>query len=262
MARAPLARARTVAPPVALVAALVGAWQWAVVADHIAPDVLPTPGRVARQGWAFRSQLWANTVPTLYETAAGFIAALVAGMVFAVVMDFSRAARRGLYPVLVASQTLPITAIAPLIVIWFGFGLLPKMLVVALVTFFPITVSLMEGLNSAEKDATNLLRSMGAGRVAIFLKLRLPGALPQLFGGLRIAITYAVVSAVFAEYVGAEKGLGIYMQLQKNSFRTDLVLAAVAVTAVISVALFSLTYALQRLLIPWYRLSRAPSTTG
>ena len=140
-----------------------------------------------------------------------------------------------------------------MLIIWFGFGLLPKVLVIALVTFFPITVGLIEGFAATDRQATSLLRSMGASRWQQFRYVRLPGALPRFFTALRIGITYAVTGAIFAEYVGATAGLGIFMSLQKNSFRTDLVLAAVLVTALLSVALFLLTYAVERLVVPWYR---------
>jgi ABC-type nitrate/sulfonate/bicarbonate transport system permease component len=248
---------KLLAPPLALVAVLVAFWQWYVVANDVRPSTLPSPGRVVREGWRFRGDLWDNTLTTLAETSIGFSLSVVIGVVFAVAIDFSRTVRRALYPLLVASQTLPIIAIAPLMIIWFGFGLMPKVIVVILVTFFPITVALSDGFRSTDAEAMDLLGSMGANRWDVFRYVRLPSALPAFFSGLRIAITYAVVGAVFAEYVGAKKGLGIYMQLQKNSFRTDLVLAAVLVTALLSVSLFLLVAAVQRLAIPWYAASRA-----
>lgn len=256
------ARLGRVSPPLLLVAVGLALWQWQVEANHLAPEILPTPWRVATQGWAYRADIWQNTVPTLEETGVGFLFSLACSFALATGMDFSGWCRRALYPLLVASQTLPMIAIAPLLIIWFGFGLTPKVIVVALVTFFPVTVALTEGFESAEPDAVRLLRSMGAGRLGVFLRLRLPGSMPYFFAGLRIAITYAVVGAVFAEYVGAYQGLGIYMQEQKNNGRTDLVLAAVVVTAAVSVALFGLTYLLQRLAIPWYRLSRQDGGDG
>lgn len=246
----------TVVPPILAFLLVVVVWQWYASTHDVLPQILPTPGRILEQGWTFRGDIWANTLPTLKETVVGFAVSLVFGFVVAAAMDFSLFVRRSVYPLLVVSQTLPIIAVAPLMIIWFGFGLLPKVLVVALVTFFPITVSLVEGFASTDPEATNLLRSMGASRLRTFLLLRLPGAMPQFFGGLRIAITYAVVGAVFAEYVGAETGLGIYLQEQKNAARTDLVLAAVAVIALLSLLLFALTYAIQQAAIPWYRLSR------
>jgi len=248
--------ARLIIPPIILVGGMIALWQWYVVANNVRPSTLPSPARVVRQGWNFRALVWENTVPTLKETTFGFTASVIIGSVFAVVIDFSKSIRSALYPVLVASQTLPIIAIAPLMIIWFGFGLMPKIIVVVLVTFFPITIGLADGFRSTEAEAMSLLGSMGANRWQVFRYVRLPSALPSFFSGLRIGITYAVVGAVFAEYVGAKTGLGIFMLLQKNSFRTDLVLAAVFVTALVSVSLFALVSVLQRLTIPWYAASR------
>ncbi|RZT85376.1 ABC-type nitrate/sulfonate/bicarbonate transport system permease component [Pseudonocardia sediminis] len=248
-----------VVPAAVIVLALLVVWQVAVTVLGTQPQVLPSPLRVLEQGWAFRDALWTNTVPTVQVTAVGFAVSLAVAWTLAVVVDFSPWLRRALVPLLVASQTLPIIAIAPLLIIWFGFGLLPKVLVIALVTFFPIAVGLIEGFAATDRDATSLLRSMGASRWQQFRYVRLPGAMPSFFTALRIGITYAVTGAIFAEYVGARSGLGIFMQLQKNSFRTDLVLAAVLVTALLSVALFGLTYLVQRVLVPWYRPDRGTS---
>jgi ABC-type nitrate/sulfonate/bicarbonate transport system permease component len=250
--RSPLSVLVTAGPPLLIVAVIVAVWQWYVTVNDVRPQVLPSPARVLEMGWAFRGAIWENTVPTLQVTFVGFAVSLCVGWVLAVAIDFSGFLRKALMPLLVTSQTLPIIAIAPLLIIWFGFGLLPKVLVIALVTFFPVAVGLIEGFASTDREATNLLRSMGAGRFKQFFYVRLPSALPNFFTALRIGITYAVTGAIFAEYVGAEKGLGIYMALQKNSFRTDLVFAAIGVTAVISVSLFLLTYLVQRLLIPWH----------
>jgi len=240
------------APPVVLVLLALVAWEWAVASTGVRPQILPSPMRVLEQGWRYREQLWTHTVPTLQVTAIGFACSLALGWVLAVAVDFSVWLRRALTPLLVASQTIPIIAIAPLLIIWFGFGLLPKILVIALVTFFPIAIGLIEGFAATDRAATDLLRSMGASRWQRFRYVRLPGALPSFFTALRIGITYAVTGAIFAEYVGAKEGLGIFMSLQKNSFRTDLVLAAVVVTALLSIGLFALTYLAERLVIPWH----------
>jgi ABC-type nitrate/sulfonate/bicarbonate transport system permease component len=242
-----------VGPALVLVLAGLAVWQVAVDASGVRPQVLPSPLRVVEQGWAFRATLWANTVPTLQVTAVGFTVSLAIGWAIAVAVDFVPWLRRAVTPLLVASQTLPIVAIAPLLIIWFGFGLLPKVVVIALVTFFPIAIGLIEGFAATDRQATALLRSMGASRLDQFRYVRLPGAMPSFFTALRIGITYAVTGAIFAEYVGATAGLGIFMQVQKNSFRTDLVLAAVLVTATVSVALFALTYLVQRVVAPWSR---------
>jgi ABC-type nitrate/sulfonate/bicarbonate transport system permease component len=249
-------RVGRVVGPVVVIGLILVAWQWYATHSDLGADVLPAPTRVWEQGWAARADLWANTVPTLRATLVGFAASLVVGFVLSVLIDASNIIRRGLLPVLIVSQTLPLIAIAPLMILWFGFDLMPKVLIVALVTFFPITVSLVEGYASADRNAEVLLRTMGAGRIRIFRLLRFPAAMPYFFAGLRIAITYAVVAAIFAEYAGASEGLGIYMQLAKNSFRTDLVLAAVAVSAAVTLLLFTFTYLVERLTIPWARLAR------
>ncbi|MGW0005235.1 ABC transporter permease [Nocardia grenadensis] len=240
-------------PSIVTVALLVVLWQVYVEASGIRPQLLPSPARVVTQGWAHRDEIGVHAAATLQVTLVGFAVSLSLAWLLAVVVDFSPWLRRAFVPLFVASQTLPIIAIAPLMIIWFGFGLLPKVLVVALVTFFPMAIGLIEGFAAADREAGALLRSMGASRVQVFRYVRLPSAVPRFFTALRIGITYAVVGAVFAEYVGASEGLGIYMNLQKNSFRTDLVLAAVFVTALLSIALYLLTFAIERLVAPWSR---------
>lgn len=244
---------RWAVPSIVTVAVLVAVWQIYVSTSDVRPQVLPSPLRVIEQGWARRDEIATHAAATLQVTLVGFAVSLSAAWLLAVIVDFSPWLRRALVPLFVASQTVPIVAIAPLMIIWFGFGLLPKILVVALVTFFPMAIGLIEGFAAADRDAGALLRSMGASRVQEFRYVRLPSAVPRFFTSLRIAITYAVVGAVFAEYVGASVGLGIYMSLQKNSFRTDLVLAAVLVTALLSIALYLTTFAVERLVAPWAR---------
>ncbi len=155
------------------------------------------------------------------------------------------------------SQTLPIIALAPLVVIWFGFGQTPKIVLVALFTFFSIAVGLVQGLASADHDAMSLLRTMGASRLQLLLHVRLPSAIPQFFTGLKIAVTYSYVSAIVAEFVGAQQGLGVYMTTSKNAFRTDLVFGAVLVTSLLTLALFGIVTLLERLAMPWRRPAEA-----
>lgn len=238
--------------PVGFLAVLLAVWEIVVRVTAVRPQVLPPPSLVARSGLEHRSTIAEHALATFNVTLLGFAVSLACAWLIAIVIDFSPLMRRGLVPLLIASQTIPIIAIAPLMIIWFGFGLLPKILVVALVTFFPVTIGLVEGFARTDREASALLRSMGAGRIEEFLLLRLPSALPLFFTSLRIGITYAVVGAIFAEYVGAKQGLGIYMSVQKNAFRTDLVLAAVVVTAVISIALYLSTYLVERAVIPWH----------
>ncbi|MBT9384883.1 ABC transporter permease [Pseudooceanicola sp. CBS1P-1] len=240
-------------PALVSVCAILLAWEVYVDLAGVSPTLLPAPSRVVEQGWAARAVLLANAGPTLAATLSGFALSLASAFVFSVAIDFVPVLRRALFPVFVISQTLPLVAIAPLIVLWFGFGLLPKILLVALVTFFPMLVALVDGYESTDDDLQRLLRSMGAGRAGVFRRARLPSALPYFFAGLRISITYAVVAAIFAEYAGAQRGLGIFILNAKNNFRPDLVLAAVFVSSALTLVLFALAAGLQRLSMPWRR---------
>jgi NitT/TauT family transport system permease protein len=242
---------------VLLVAVLLAAWEAYSRVAGVSPVVLPAPSRIVEQLWSFRADALRHTVPTLAETASGLAVSVVVSVAAAVLMDRFVTVRRAFQPLLVASQTVPVVAIAPLLVLWFGFGLAPKVLIVVLVTFFPVTIALLDGFAAASGEATDLLRSFGATRGQVFRKLRWPAALPSFFTGLRIAATYGVIGAVFGEYVGAYEGLGIWMQLSQNAFRTDLVFAAILLAALLSVALFGLVVFAERLVIPWYSASRA-----
>ena len=251
-----MTRARRFVAPVVLVGALLVGWEVYARGSGISPFVLPSPSRVLASLWEFRDEAVRNALPTIGETVVGFAVSIAAGTAAAVAMDRVDVARRAVAPLLVGSQTIPIVAVAPLVVVWFGFGFLPKILVVVLVTFFPITIALLDGFASTPADRTELMRSMGASDDQVFRKLRWPTGLPSLFTGLRISATYAVVAAVIAEYVGATEGLGIWMQLSQRSFRTDLVFAAILLTAVLSVALVGLVTLVERAVIPWARASR------
>lgn len=253
---------RRLGPPLLLVGAFLVAWELYARASGVSQFVLPPPTRILASLWEFRGEAVRHTLPTLGETIVGFGVSIVAGIAAAVAMDRIPVIRRAVAPLLVGSQTIPIVAIAPLIVVWFGFGILPKILVVVLVTFFPITVALLDGFASTPEDRTDLMRSMGASDGQVFRKLRWPTGLPSLFTGLRISATYAVVAAVIAEYVGATDGLGIWMQLSQRSFRTDLVFAAILLTAVLSVVLVGIVTAVERAVIPWSRAARDASRAG
>lgn len=243
-------------PALALLAALVLLWQWYASQPDIDAQILPTPLGVWSVLVGQRDILWQHMLVTLQETLIGFALALAAGVVFGTLIDFSPWLRRAIYPLLVASQTIPIITLAPLLVLWFGFGLVSKSIVVLLVCFFPIVVALADGLRSADPELIRLFRAFGAGPVRIFWSVRLPGALPSLFSGVRIAIAYSVIGAIFGEYVGASAGLGFYMQLKQHSFATAGVLAAIVVTALLSIALFASVALVERLALPWYFLQR------
>jgi len=256
-ALAPLAG--KIGPAILSVSVLILTWEAYAQFSGISPTTLPAPSRVLAQAFQHRSALLDNTVPTISATLLGFACSLLTAFILSVLVDFFRPIRRALFPVFIISQTLPLVAIAPLIVLWFGFGLTPKIMLVALVTFFPMLVALVQGYEATDEDITALLASMGASKARIFLMARLPSALPYFFAGLRISITYAVVGAIFAEYAGAAKGLGIYILNSKNNFRPDLVLAAVLVSATLTLVLFGTTLLIQRLAMPWQRIKEERS---
>jgi ABC-type nitrate/sulfonate/bicarbonate transport system permease component len=188
---------------------------------------------------------------TLKETVLGLGLSIAVAIGLALLVDSFAPARRALYPLLVGSQTLPVVVIAPLIILWFGFGLTPKVLVVTLYTFFPITVAFASGLAATSEEALVLMRTLGASRFKTLVLLKVPQALPYLFTGLRISVTYAMIGAVFAEWSGARDGLGIYILLMKNSFRTDMVLAAIFLISVLSLGLFLLVGIIEKAVVRW-----------
>ncbi len=202
------------------------------------------------------SIIYDNTLQTLLETVLGLTLAAILGLLLAITLDISSWMRRAVYPLLITSQTIPIIALAPLLLIWIGYDIRPKLIVVTLYCFFPIAVATVDGLASAEPELIKLLHSMRATRWQILRLVRLPGAMPAFFSGLRIAAAYSVIGAIFGEYVGAEKGLGIYMQKAANSFATINVFAAILVTTILSLLLFGLVSLIERIALPWYHGSK------
>ena len=238
-------------PPLALLAGLFLTWELYVQLSGINPVTLPAPSRIMDSGLNHHGTLLRNALVTVQETLAGLAVSISFGVALALLIDLFGPVRRALYPLLVGSQTLPIVVVAPLLVLWFGFDITPKIIVVTLYTFFPITVAFAAGLAATDREALLLMHTLGAGRLRTLQVLRIPQALPYLFTGLRIAVTYAVVGAVFAEWVGAREGLGLYVLLMKNAFRTDLVFAAVFLIAALSLLLFVLVGLIERLVVRW-----------
>lgn len=239
--------------PIALLLAGLAVWEVWVRWAETPHWFLPPPSVIARTIVRDRSLLLDNAWVTLQEILLGFLVALVAGILAAIAIHGSRVVEQTLYPVLVASQAVPIVALAPLLLIWFGHGLAPKVIVTALVAFFPITVNVVDGFRSADRELLDLLRVLGAGSWARFRLVTFPSALPFLFSGARIGIAVAVIGAVFGELVGAEAGLGHLLTLSSANLRTDRVFACVTVLAVLAVGLFMLVTALERWLLPWRR---------
>jgi ABC-type nitrate/sulfonate/bicarbonate transport system permease component len=240
-------------PPLLLAVVLLGLWEGYVLVTGVSKTVLPSPSTVAVALYRDSGLLLSHTLATLIEATVGFALAVTIALILAVTIDSWAAARRALYPWLVASQTVPIIALAPLMLIWFGFGLLPKVLLVCLFCFFPMVVATVDGLGRAEPELLKLMRSMKASRLQTLLMVKWPHALPSFFSGLRIAATYSVTAAIFAEYVGGFSGLGILMQTAANARATPLVFAAIFVSAATSFAIFGLVSLLEHVFVPWNR---------
>ncbi|GHO75787.1 nitrate ABC transporter permease [Ktedonobacter sp. SOSP1-85] len=238
-------------PAFVLVVALLLLWEVGVRAGRIDAMLVPAPSAILEALGNKRDVLLTHSIQTMLETVLGLALATVLGVAIAVAIDLSSWLRRALYPLLVASQTIPMVALAPLLLVWFGFDILPKVILVVLYCFFPITVACADGLLSVDPDLVRLMRSMRASRWQILWLVRLPGAMPSFFSGLRIAATYSVTGAIIGEYVGAEQGLGIFMQTSANAHAIVLVFAAIVITTVLSLALFALVSLVERIVLPW-----------
>ena len=252
---------RRVLLPVGLIVALLGLWELlartGLLADlfginEAASDLLvPAPTQIAEALWEDRDLLADNGWVTLKEVLAGFAVSVLLGVAFAVVMHLSDTVRRAFYPLLVASQTIPIVAIAPVLVIWLGFGIGPKLAVIALICFFPITVNTFDGLRSVDPAAIRMMRTLDADRRAILRRLELPAALPYFFSGAKVAIAVAVIGAVFGEFVVANEGLGDVIRQAQAQLLTARVFAAVVVLSAFAIGLFGLLSLLERRYAWW-----------
>lgn len=244
------------APAALFLVALVAAWDIAVRVYDLQPYLLPSPGRVWNAFLDVREVLPGHIRTTLTEAVLGLLLACVGGALAAALLAASAPVRRAVYPLLVLSQNVPMIVMAPLIVVWFGFGVAPKVFVVSLICFFPIVVATTEGLLRADRDLVDLARSFGAGRLQVLRTVLIPSAVPSFFAGLQISATYAVLGAVIAEWVGARDGLGLFITRSQTAFRVDQVFVAVAAIAVVSIALFALVHVIARLAMPWQHVSR------
>ena len=246
-------RVRSWLPPAVLVVVVLATWELGVAVTGTPAYVLPPPSLVWTAFGEVRPLLGEHIVTTTTEALVGIAVGAAAGVVLAVAVWAVPLFRRLVYPLLVASQTVPMVVLAPLLVLWFGFGLTPKVVVVALIALFPVAISTVAGLVGADDEQIELLRSMGAGRGDILRLVLLPSATPAFFAGLRIAAAYAIAGAVIGEWVGASSGLGLFLTRSQNSFRVDRVFVGVAVIAVLSIALFGIVDLLARLAAPWQR---------
>jgi NitT/TauT family transport system permease protein len=243
---------RNLIPPLVAIAAALALWA-AVVAIFSVPDyLLPSPQAVALRIAKEWPLLWKHGIYTLGSVLSGFAASIAIGVPIAFAIVLSPSIERAAMPLLVMSQTIPKVAIAPILVVWLGFGLLPKIAIVFLISFFPIVVSTVVGLKSVETDMVDLVRSMGARTVKIMLRVRAPSALPQMFAGFKIAVCLAVVGAIVGEFVGSDRGLGYLLLTSTGTLDGPLVWAALLVLIGMGMALFAIVSWVERLAIPWH----------
>jgi NitT/TauT family transport system permease protein len=250
--------------PALLLAVVFAVW-WFVSARGYLPNyLLPTPPQVLDSMWTNRAQLTANTWVTLYETVLGFVLACLIGLLTAVLIAYSRTMDKALYPLVLIAQVIPKIAIAPLLVVWFGTDLRPKIILAVLIAFFPVVISGVAGLRSTDPELLDLSATMGASRWKTFRKIRFPNALPHLMAGLKVAVTLAVVGAVVGEFVGASEGLGYVLLLANGNLDAPLLFADLILMSIIGILLFAVVEVAEALLIPWHasRRSGVPLTTS
>jgi ABC-type nitrate/sulfonate/bicarbonate transport system permease component len=243
--------------PMLVIVALLGVWQ-IVASDgtlaaalHIESFLVPSPAEIAASLWDSRALLAENALVTLKEVVIGFGCALVAGLAFAVVLHLFETMRRAFYPLIVASQTIPIVVIAPILIVWFGYGIGPKLAIVALICFFPITVNTLDGLRAVDPDAIKMMRTLDASRWQTFRRLEAPTALPYTFSGAKIAVAVAVIGAVFAELANPDSGLGYLINQDGYQFEVARQFAAVVVLSAMAIALFGLFALAERRIVTW-----------
>ncbi len=226
-------------------------WQAVTSLGMVDSFMLPSPVQVVKAFIAEFPALMEHSAITLSEAFLGLFLGILLGFIMAVLMDQFEALYKAFYPLIVLTQTIPTVAIAPLLVLWFGYEMTPKVILIVITTFFPITVGLLNGFQSIDGDSVHLLQAMGAGRWQIFRYIKLPGAMSQFFAGLRISASYAVVGAVISEWLGGFGGLGVYMTRVKKAFSFDKMFAVIFLISIISLLLMKGVDLLQKKCMPW-----------
>jgi NitT/TauT family transport system permease protein/putative hydroxymethylpyrimidine transport system permease protein len=236
-----------------LVLLALGAWEAYARLGPVDDFILPAPTEVGQALWDDRGLLWDNFLVTAAEVGLGILVALVLGTLLAIAIHVVPTLRRALYPILVGSQAVPIVIVAPLLIVWFGFGMGPKLAIIALVCFFPVVVTALDALAAVDPEQRRLLRTLDATRGQELRWVELPAALPGALSGAKIAVAVAVIGAVFAEYAGSSEGLGNVILQAVPQLETARAWAAAAVLAVFAILLFALISLAERLLVPWAR---------
>jgi NitT/TauT family transport system permease protein len=239
------------APAVLGIASLLVLWQVAARLWNVPLWLLPAPTDIAVAAWAARSTLLLHIGVTMYETIVGFLLGVLVGVPLAALLVTSDVIYRALYPILAAVQSIPKTAIAPLLLVWLGTGEVPKVIVAFLIAFFPIVVNTATGMVLVEDELLHLAGSLSATKMQVFWHIRLPNALPHTFSACKVAVTLAVVGAVIGEFVGADRGLGYLILISSSQLQTDLAFVAIFLLAALGMGLFWAVSALERLTVPW-----------
>jgi NitT/TauT family transport system permease protein len=250
-------RITAVVYPIGMMVALLALWEAAARLFSLPPYLLPAPSAIARSMDTNSAVLLKESVTTTLETVLGFVLSVVVGVPLALAIYLWRPFARAVYPVLVSSQAVPKVAVAPLFLVWFGFGLLPKVLIAFLIAFFPVVINTAMGLAALEREKIYLARSMGLGPIATFFKIQLPNALPSIFAGLKISITFAVVGAVVGEFVGGQGGLGYLLLIANGNMDTALLFAGIVALTVLGIVFFALIGLLERLVLPPHAVEHA-----
>jgi putative hydroxymethylpyrimidine transport system permease protein len=240
-------------PAFLLLAGLILLWEGLVRWLDTPEYLLPAPSAVARNLYDEWGLLSDNLGVTVEEVVLGFLLAVGCGMLLAIILHLSAILRRAVYPLLIASQTVPVVVLAPILVILLGYNIKPKLVIVALICFFPIVVNGVDGLRSVDPELIRMMKTLDASRLSTFRRVEFPSALPSFFSGIRIAATFAAIGAVFGEWSGSTSGLGYIMQAATPSLATARILSAIVLLTAISLALFILVYVVERLTIPWAR---------
>ncbi len=240
-------------PPFIAVTLLLIIWQLLSVCNIMPSYMMPTPHKVWNAFIEDFDILCYHGITTIGEALLGMLIGVIISFLFALLMDLCAPIKNGLYPLLVVSQTIPSIAIAPLLLLWFGYGILPKIILIVITTFFPITISLLEGFASADKDSLRLIRSMGGNGFSEFIHIKLPGSMSYFFSGLKISVTYSVIGAVISEWLGGSRGLGVYMTRVRKSFAYDKMFAVIFFIAGVSLLLLLAVTIIKWLLMPWER---------
>ncbi len=239
--------------PVLAIGIILILWQFLSITGVVPKFMLPSPFDVVKAFLSDFPLLMEHAKTTMVEAFLGLSLGILLGFCIAVIMDRYTIAYKSIYPVLVITQTVPTVAIAPLLVLWLGYGIVPKVTLIIITSFFPIAVGLLDGFHSADKDALNLLKAMGANRFQSFIHIKLPSALSHFFAGLRISVSYSIIGAVVAEWLGGFSGLGVYMTRVRKSYSYDKMFAVIFFISFISLILMFLVTLLQKGLMPWDR---------